>query len=242
MVSNAAAYNTFSAYAASAAYRSAASGATGKIDAAGAYFEVAGGVSSSRSASAASDTADISTKAQEMLDRIKKLDIFSLIHPNNDATKGTKTLGEVQSDFMGDFADFSSFFGELSRMTGLSAGESFTMGLDGTGGMTVSGTDAAAAAKLQQGFSANQTMTARFAVMAARAALTDAGSTVDGFAEAYARDPVAAIENNIAALKDRLLGFRTVAGGGEMRYGFVREPGGEVDSSASVATAAYGDA
>jgi hypothetical protein len=200
--------------------------AAGKTSSAGSYLEIMGGTGGAKQAA---DSADISSSARDMLARVKNLDVFSLIYPNNDATKQTKTLGEVKNDFLGDFNDFSSFFGQMSSMMGLDAGDSFTMGLDGVGGMTVSGTDAGAAAKLQQGFSANSTLTARFAVMAARAALTDAGATEPGFADAYAQDPVAAIENNIAALKERLLGFRTVAGGGETQYGFVRNGNAEID-------------
>jgi hypothetical protein len=216
--------NPLSAHGANAAYRAQS---TGKISASAQYLEIMGGPGTPNSAPA--DTADISGAARDMLSRVKNLDIFSLIYPNNDATKATKTLGEVEDDFLGDFNDFSFFFGKMSGMMGLSPDDSFTMGLDGVGGMTVSGTDAGAAAKLQEGFGGNQTLTARFAVMAARAALTDAGATEPGFADAYAEDPVAAIENNIGALKDRLLGFRTVAGGGETQYGFVRNKNMEIE-------------
>ena len=231
-------YNYLSAYGASAAYGTGATQSTGKISASASYLEIMGGTSGSIYDT--EDTSDISSKAQEMLDRIKSLDVFSIIYPKSDATKNTKSLGEVKDDFLGDFNDFSSYFGTMSQMMGLSSGDTFTMGLDGVGGMTVAGTDASAAASLQQGFSANQTMTARFAVMAARAALTDAGSTVPGFKDAYAQNPVGAIENNIDALKERLLGFRTVAGGGEMQYGFVRNASAEIDYSST--TASYAQA
>lgn len=214
-----------------AAYRTQSAG---KTSADGSFLEIMGGTNGSKYGVA--DTVDVSSSARELLDRVRNLDVFSFIYPNNDATKKTKSLGEVKNDFLSDFNDFSSFFGQMSGMLGLDAGDTFTMGLDGVGGMTVSGTDAGAAAKLQQGFSANETMTARFALMAARAALTDAGATEPGFANAYAQDPVAAIADNIDALKERLLGFRTVAGGGETRYGFVRGADGEIDCAAETGT------
>ena len=43
-----------------------------------------------------------------------------------------------------------------------------------------------------------------------------------GVQEAFAEDPVKAGQDNIDALKARLLGFRTVASGGTMQYGFQR--------------------
>jgi hypothetical protein len=94
------------------------------------------------------------------------------------------------------------------------------MGLDGKGGMLVEGEDGAAN---KVSSSVNSTTTARFAVMAARAALADAGYTVDGFADSYASDPYAAIRNNIGSLEERLLGFRTRVGGGTAQYGFMRD-------------------
>lgn len=227
-------YNYLNAYSASAAYGAGATQATGKLNISGSYLEITGGTSGSIYDT--EDTTDISAKAQEMLDRIKNLDVFSIIYPNSDATKNTKSLGEVKNDFMGDFNDFSSYFGTMSQMMGLSASDSFTMGLNGVGGMTVTGTDSAMAANLQQSLGSNQTFTARFAVMAARAALTDAGSTVPGFKEAYAQDPVGAIQNNIDALKDRLLGFRTVSGGGESQYGFVRDVDVEIEYAEETAS------
>lgn len=236
MITSAYTQNPLGAYASNAAYRTQSSA---KVSSSAQYLEIMGGTSGSTYNTPAADSADISSKAREMLGRVKNLDVFSLIYPDNDATKTTKSLGEVKNDFLGDFNDFSSFFGQMSGMLGLDAGDTFTMGLDGVGGMTVAGTDAGAAAKLQRGFSGNSTLTARFAVMAARAALTDAGATEPGFAEAYADDPVAAIENNIGALKDRLLGFRTVAGGGEMRYGFVRNENTETEIEFAAETEKY---
>ncbi|MCC8190351.1 MAG: hypothetical protein LIP77_06895 [Planctomycetes bacterium] len=193
---------------------------------------ITGGTASS--ASAATDTADVSALAREMLDRINRLDVFACIYPGNDVRQTSKSLAEVESDFLSDFSAYAAAFAEMSALMGLDASASFTMGLDGVGGVTVTGSDATAAASLQRGYTANSTLVSRFALMAARAALTDAGSTIDGFQDAYAQDPVAAIGDNIDALKDRLLGFRTVSAGGSMHYGFVRDGAADVDIVDSV--------
>ncbi len=187
------------------------------------YLELTG----NRYGNAYGDNVSVSSTSQELLDRARSLDVFSCIFPNNDVRKSAKSLFDVKNDFLADFNDFSSAFGSMSGMLGLSAGDTFTMGLNGTGGMTIGGSDAASAAKLSEAFNnadgSTSTMTKRFALMAARAALVDAGATEPGFQQAYKEDPVGAIKDNIGALKDRLLGFRTVASGGEMAYGFMRK-------------------
>ena len=211
------------AYAASASYR------TSNVSVSGSYLEITGGMS----ALGAKDGVEVSEMAKKLSERIKELDIFKIIFPNNDARQKTKSLDEVEGDFQADFYDFSSTFSKMSAMMGLDSSQSFTMGLNGVGGMTVDGTDAGMAEKLQGMFNnpANSTMVSRFAVMAARAALADAGDTVDGFKDSYAKDPVGAIQNNIDALKERLLGFRTQASGGTMNYGFIRSFNMELDYS-----------
>lgn len=201
-----------------AAYQRSASVQKTSFSLSGSYLEITGGAASS-----VKDGVDISETAQELLDRIRNLDVFSIIYPNSDARQKTKSLSQVEGDFMSDFNDFSSTYSKMASMMGLDSSQSFSMGLDGVGGMTVEGTDGSSAAKLQSAFNGNSTMVARFAVMAARAALVDAGNTVDGFKDSYAQDPVAAITSNIDALKERLLGFRTVADGGSMSYGFMRD-------------------
>lgn len=226
--------NYLAAYSVSAAYGASASQSTSKFSVSGSYLEITGGLGGS--IYDIEDGLDVSETARELIDRIKNLDVFSCIYPNNDATKKTKSLGEVKNDFMSDFQDFSSYFGTMSQMMGLSGSNSFSMGLNGVGGMTVSGSNEAMAEKLAAGFSGNETLTARFAVMAARAALTDAGSSVPGFKDAYAQDPVAAIQDNIDALKERLLCFRTVAGNGTMQYGFVRDVDMEIEYEETTAS------
>ena len=201
-----------------AAYQRSASVQKTNFSVSGSYLEITGGA-----AGGIRDGADISEVAKELLDRIRSLDVFSVIYPNSDPRQKTKSLNEVEGDFLGDFYNFSSTYGQMASMMGLDASSSFTMGLDGVGGMTVEGTDSSSASKLQNAFNGNSTMVSRFAVMAARAALVDAGNTVDGFKDGYAQDPVAAITENIDALKERLLGFRTVADGGNMSYGFMRD-------------------
>lgn len=225
-----------------AAYRNASFQTTTRtLEASGSYLEITGGTSAK-----GSDDVDFSDKAKELLNRIKELDVFKIIYPNSDPRQKTKSLDEVKSDFLGDFNNFASAFGDMSTMMGLSASSSFTMGLDGTGGMTVKGSDGSTAGKLQQAFNQNSTLVSRFAVMAARASLVDAGNTKEGFKEAYANDPVGAIKDNIDALKERLLGFRTEASGGSMNYGFIREFSYKIQySSTSVSysqTAATADA
>ena len=183
----------------------------------GSYLEITGNQTTVNAA----DKTDISEMAKELLDRAKNLDVFSCIFPNNDVSKPYKSLDDVENDFFADFNKFSSQFG--SMFAGLDLGASgLTMGLDGKGGVTVEGEEGAAA-KVQSAFNGSGVAVARFAVMAARAALVDARSTVDGFESSYANDPVGAITENIDALKERLLGFRTVADSSGMSYGFVRE-------------------
>ncbi|MCC8165324.1 MAG: hypothetical protein LIQ31_04035 [Planctomycetes bacterium] len=187
------------------------------------YLQLTG----NRYGNAYGDNVEVSATSQELLERARSLDVFSCIFPGNDVRKGAKSLFDVKNDFLADFNDFSSAFGSMSGMLGLSAGDTYTMGLNGTGGMTVGGSDATGAANLSKAFNnadgSTSTMTKRFALMAARAALVDAGATEPGFGDAYKQDPVGAIKDNIDALKDRLLGFRTVSSGGEMAYGFMRK-------------------
>lgn len=218
------------------AYQTSASYQTSTLKASGSYLDIVGGANGSYAQGA--DGVDVSETAKELLDRIKKLDVFSIIYPNSDARQKTKSLSEVEGDFLSDFNDFSSAFGKLSGMMGLSGSDSFVMGLDGVGGMTVSGSSESAAAKLQSGLNGNSTMVARYAVMAARAALVDAGNTVPGFKDAYSSDAVGAITDNIDALKERLLGFRTVSGGGSMQYGFMRDFELEITSTGASETSA----
>lgn len=200
---------------------------TTSIKASGSYLDITGGLNGSRYTSG-SDSADISSMARELLDRINSLDVFSCIFPDNNPTKGTRSLEGVASDFM---ADFQSFAGAMGGLVGDSG--SVIMGLDGKGGMIIEGEDGAVN---RVSSSVNSTTTARFAVMAARAALMDAGSTVNGFADAYASDPYSAIKNNIGALENRLLGFRTKVGGGTAEYGFMRDA--EIEYSET--TTSYG--
>lgn len=226
--------NNYNASAAYNAYSASATQSTGKVSISGSYLDITGGQTGSRYNT--TDSADISTSAQDLLDRVKSLDVFSCIYPNSDATKSTKSLGQVKNDFFADFNDFSSYFGTMSGMMGISSGSSFTMGLNGVGGMTVSGSNSAMASQLQSSFSNNETLTSRYAIMAARASLTDAGSTIPGFKEAYAKDPVKAIQDYESDLKDRLLGFRTVASEGTMQYGFMRDVDMEIEYSSTTAS------
>lgn len=221
-------------YGASGAYKSQASFSVESFKSSASYLEITGDLSGSKYARGA-DSVDLSGEVQDMLDRIRSLDVFSCIFPNNDPRQKTKSLGEVENDFMSDFYDFAGAFGKMSGMLGMTGSDSVTMGLDGKGGMTFDSSSSEYANAFAGAFG-NETMTARFAVMAARASLADAGYTVDGFQQAYAQDPVRAIEDNIGALKERLLGFRTVGSGANMQYGFVRE--GEIEYSK--VTAGYG--
>ncbi len=170
--------------------------------------------------------------AKQMAERIRNLDVFSVIFKDNDVRKRTLSLDEVENDFMGDFNNFASMFGQLSGAMGIDSSESYTIGLNGVGGLTVSGTDSETAGNIQKTLG-NQTTVARFAIMAARAALTDAKYTLNGFEGAYADDPYSAISNNIDALKDRLLGFRTTGSGGNMQYGFIRDFEMNIDYSST---------
>ncbi len=182
----------------------------------GSYLEITG-----NQPTTSADKTNISDMAKELLDRAKKLDVFSCIFPNNDVSKQYKSLDDVENDFFGDFNSFASSFGSL--FSGLDLGSAgLTMGLNGKGGVNVEGEEGAAN-KVQSAFNGSSTAVSRFAVMAARAALVDARSSVDGFDSSYSQDPVAAITDNIDALKERLLGFRTVADSSGMSYGFVRQ-------------------
>ncbi|MDR1518804.1 MAG: hypothetical protein LBU23_01490 [Planctomycetota bacterium] len=184
------------------------------------------------------DSADLSATARELANRVKELDVFSIIHPNSDPRRKTKTLDEVESDFLGDFASFAN---ALSALPGLDSGQTLTLGLDGVGGVAVNGgEESGLAGKAASLFNHNGALVGRFAVMAARAALVDAGDTLNGFKDDYASDPFAAIKNNIDALKERLLGFRAQAGGGGVNYGFMRDF--ELEISYSAAGASLGAA
>lgn len=181
----------------------------------GSYLEIMGGTGA-----ASADGVDVSDIAKQLAEKIKELDVFKLIYPNNDVRKDAKSLDDIAGEFNADFTSFATMFSQMTSMMGLTG--SFTMGLDGAGGMIVDGSDETSAAKLQNGLGGNQTFVARFAVMAARAALVDARSTVEGFDGAYSQDPFAAIIDNIDALKERLLGFRTRSDSDSTSYGFVR--------------------
>lgn len=221
-------------YAASNAYSAQSAYSTQSVKGTASFLEITGDASGSKYASGA-DGVDISTQARELLDRARNLDVFSCIFPNNNVASGKyKSLDTLQSEFMSDFSSFSSAFGGIASSMGMTSADNITMGLDGKGGMTFSGSDDALASKLS-GAMGSETTTARFAVMAARAALVDAGYTLDGFENQYNQDPVGAIEDNIDALKERLLGFRTTASGGQMQYGFMRD----VDFEYSENTAEY---
>ncbi|MCL1999901.1 MAG: hypothetical protein FWG74_00565 [Planctomycetes bacterium] len=221
-----------------AAYTHAASlqTASAGLSVSGSYLEITGGMSALSSLKA-DDQLDVSEQARELVKRIRELDVFKIIYPDSDVRRKTKSLEEVEADFMADFTGFAGAFGKLSSLMGLGSSDMFTMGLDGVGGMTVTGVNKTLAANLQQAFSNDNTLVSRFAVMAARAALVDAGNTLSGFKNSYAEDPITAIKDNIDALKERLLGFRTQAAGGIMNYGFVREFSLSVEYS--VTSAAY---
>lgn len=216
----------------SSIYRNQAAYSTTSVKGTASYFEVTGDLTGSKYAKGA-DSVDLSQSVRDMIDRAKSLDVFSCIFPNNDVTKTTKSLGEVEGDFMSDFADFSSAFGKMSQMMGMGTGDALTIGLNGTGGVDVSGNNEALNEKMASMMNGNPTMVARYAVMAARASLADAGYTLDGFKDAYAQDPVKAIQDNIGALKERLLGFKTVASDGNMQYGFQREAAFEYSQTAA---------
>ena len=203
----------------------------------GSYLEITGGKTA---AANTTDGVDLSSQVQEILDRIKEMDVFKVAYPDSDVRKKAKSLKDVEGDFMADFNDFSKVFGQMSSMMGLDSSQLFTMGLDGAGGMTVAGEDGATASKVQGALNNNSTMVARFAVMAARASLVDAGNTEPGFKDAYAQDPFAAIKDNIGALKERLLGFRVQAGNGSMDYGFMRQFSMQIEYSSY--SLAYGTA
>lgn len=212
-----------------AAYQRSSSVTTGSMNIAGSYLEITGGVNGRYDTE---DKAEISNMAKEMAQRIKDLDVFSVIFKDNDVRKRTQSLSEVETDFMNDFNSFASMFGKVSGAMGIDSSESYTIGLNGVGGLTVTGSNGETAENIQKTLG-NQTTVARFAVMAARAALTDAGYSLDGFKESYANDPYAAIKDNIGELKDRLLGFRTTGAGGSMQYGFIRDFEAQIDYSST---------
>lgn len=212
-----------------AAYQRSGSVTTGSMHVSGSYLEITGGVNGRYGTE---DKAEISAAAREMATRIKELDVFSVIFKDGDVRKRTQSLSEVETDFMNDFNSFAGMFGQVSGMMGIDASESYTIGLNGVGGLTVTGSDGETAENIQKTLG-NQTTVARFAVMAARAALTDAGYSLDGFKEAYADDPYAAIRENIDQLEKRLLGFRTTGAGGSMQYGFIRDFEMEIDYSST---------
>ncbi|MDR1611277.1 MAG: hypothetical protein LBT97_00675 [Planctomycetota bacterium] len=199
---------------------------SGNVSFSGSFLDIIGGASS-----IASDEVGVSDKAKALLDRAKSLDIFKIIFPNGDVSKTAKSLDEVEDEFNQDFMNFSSWFGKLSGMLGLDDSTTLAMGLNGVGGVDVSGSDSATASKVRSAFNTDGTLVSRFAVMAARAALVDARNSVKGFDEAYSADPVSAIKDNIDSLKELLLGFRTVSGDSDMQYGFVRRFGADIEYS-----------
>lgn len=224
-------YNNYYNYNnASNAYTVQAKYASESVKATGSYLEITGDSYGSKYG-AGTDGADISSQARELLERSRSLDVFSCIFPNNNVGSGQyKSLSTIQNEFMSDFSSFSSTFGSIAGMYGMGSGDSVTMGLDGKGGMTVGSNNSELASNIGSAMGIDK-MTSQFALMAARAALVDAGSTVDGFQDQYDQDPVGAIEDNIDALKERLLGFRTVGSGGSMQYGFMRDADIEYSST-----------
>lgn len=191
------------------------------------YLEITGNTSTV----AAKDDLNISDLAKQLLERSKSLDVFKCIFPDGDVSKQYKSLDEVEGDFNKDFMNFSSMFGSMLSSMGLE-GSGLTIGLDGKGGLTVTGEDGTAQ-KVQSSLGGNSTVVARFAVMAARAALVDARTSVDGFDSAYSEDPVGAITDNIDSLKELLLGFRTVSDSSGMSYGFMREFSASIEYSST---------
>lgn len=202
------------------------------------YLEITGGAAAKTDA--AKDGLNVSDLAKKLLERSKDLDVFKVIYPNGDVSKQYKSLDEVEGDFNKDFMNFTGAFGSLLGSLGLDA-QGLTMGLNGVGGVNVEG-EGNAAQKVQGAFNGSSTMVSRFAVMAARAALVDARGTVDGFESDYAKDPVAAIKSNIDALKERLLGFRAVAGEEGMSYGFMRSFSAKFEYSSTTASWTSADA
>jgi hypothetical protein len=205
----------------------------------GSLLDIRGGTSQAQ-IQAGQDGVDISTAARELANRLRELDAFSVIHPNSDPRRATKTLDEVKSDFLNDFASFAGAFGNLPSLTGRDSGQTFILRLDGVGGLAVDGGDGSAIAEKLGGLFNDDRLTSRFAVMAARAALVDAGETLDGFRNDYAADPFAAIKDNIDALKERLLGFRARIADDGVDYGFRR--GFELEIGYSAVSLSHGTA
>ena len=201
------------------------------------YLEITGGAAKA-SRAGGEDELQVSDLARQLLERARDLDVFKIICPNSDVSKPYKSLNDVEKDFNQDFMNFTGSFASMFATLGLD-GKNLTMGLNGTGGVDVGG-EGDAAQKVQSAFNGSNTMVSRFAVMAARAALVDARTSVPGFESDYASDPVAAIKANIGDLKDLLLGFRTVAGGEGMSYGFMRDV--SINFEYSSTTVAWGAA
>lgn len=201
-----------------------ASSASLSLQLSGSYLELKGGAG-------AGDSLSVSATARELSERLKELDVFKIIFPDSDPRRKAKTLEEIESDFLGDFSAFSDTWRGLVSSLKLEPGQSFVMGLDGVGGMTVEGD--AMAGQVGRLFNDSSVAVARFAVMAARAALVDAADTLEGFKDDYNSDPFAAVKDHIDGLKERLLGFRVQTGGAEAAYGFMRDFELEISASAS---------
>ena len=195
----------------------------------GSYLELKGG-------GASGDSLAVSAAVRELSERLRELDVFRIILPDSDPRRKAKTLEEVESDFLGDFSSFADAWRGIASSLGLNPSQSFVMGLDGAGGMTAEGD--AMAGQVSGLFNDSPVAVARFAVMAARAAVVDAADTLEGFRSDYESDPFAAVKDHIDGLKERLLGFRVQTGGAEAAYGFMR--GLELDVSVSASSLAIG--
>lgn len=151
-------------------------------------------------------------------------DVYELLFPSkaNAGSGSYKTLDEVAGDFENDFNQLTGILGQVFQMAGVSFENTISMSLDGVGGITVSqeGGDGDAASTAKSFFSGDNSMVSRFAVMAARGAITQAATSVGGFDAAYQEDPAGAIREYIGDLENLLFGFTLTAGADGMDYHF----------------------
>ncbi len=172
-------------------------------------------------AAASGDIVEISELARNGISAVDPMSIFGMVKDPS-GNGAYKTLDEVGQDFSEDLAGMQGVLGKFFRQMGVDPEQELVLQPDGRGHIRVTNQHPQGAA-VQELFDRESPLTSRFMVMAARGTLTQVAETVPGFREAYAQDPVGAIEAHEDLLKERLLGFQLSAQGGTFTPRFAGE-------------------
>ncbi len=152
------------------------------------------------------DILDVSDQARDFAQEQRLLDLLAQIGTTGPRGR-VKTLAEVGQDLQADLAAYDTLLGAVFRRLDVQTDEALVLKPDGKGHVLVEN-DHPDARTVDNLYGRNRTLVSRFMVIAARAALLNAAETDPGFRSAYEEDAIAAIEENVPLLKDRLLSFR----------------------------------